>query len=118
MEYEFDNMIGLEKLDLYYKAHLVNLDGECFIYNVYLDNEINDKKFEEIKKTIEDFSKEFDYNGDKYPGYIDISVKEKNIAIFIDVGNVLPQNQNIVIQGILKAINKVKGIKKVMINEF
>lgn len=118
MEYEFDRMIGLEKLGLYYEVHLVNLDGECFIYNIYLDNEINDEKLEEIKKSVEDFSENFNYNGDSYPGYIDISIKDNNIVIFLDVGNVLPQNQNISIKEILKAINKVKGIKKVMINEF
>ena len=118
MEYEFDSMIGLENLDLYYEAHLVDLDGECFIYRIYLDEEVNNEKFEEIKKAVEVFSEDFDFNGDNYPGYIDVSLKENNILIFLDLGNVLPQNQNISIQGILKTINKVKGIKKVMINEF
>lgn len=118
VERDFDSMIGLEDLDLYYEAHLVGLDGECFIYSIYLENEISSEKFEEIKKAIEYFSENFDYNGDDYPGYIDVSIREKNIVIFLDLGNVLPQNEDISIQGILKAINNVEGIKKVMINEF
>lgn len=73
MEYEFDSMIEVEKLDLYYEAHLVGLDGECFIYNIYFNDGINDEKLEEVKKSVKEFSENYNYNGDTYPGYIDIS---------------------------------------------
>ena len=117
MVYKYDYMLGLDNLDLYYEVHLVNLDGECFIYSIYLNDEITNEKIEEIKKSVEDFSNNFNYNGDTYPGYIDIKQKEDIVTIFLDLGGVLPQNENISIQGILNTLNNVEGIKKVMINE-
>ena len=117
MDYELDSMIGLEKLNLYYEAHLVNLDGECFIFDIYFKNGVNNKKLKQIEKSIKDFSESFDYNGDTYPGYINVSTNEGVVSIFLDLGNVLPQNEIISIQGVLKSINNVKEIEKVMINE-
>jgi hypothetical protein len=50
-------MMGLDKLDLYYEAHVAGLDGECFSYSIYFDDVITDKKFEETHKAIDEFLK-------------------------------------------------------------
>lgn len=121
MEYEYDSMfykwIGIEKSELYYEVHLVQLD-EGFSYDVYFDNIINSQKFDEINNLVENFEKNYNYNGDDYAGFISVSKNDNIIHIYLDIGGVLPQNQNISAQGILKILNNVEGIKKVMINDF
>lgn len=111
---ELDNLIGLDKLDLYYEVHMVGIDGECFNYSIYFD-EYNDKKFDEINGVIEEF--EFNYTNKFYIGYIDVTKDGDKVNIFLDLGNVDLRYHNDVIQGILTTINKVSGIKRVIINE-
>ncbi len=109
-------MMGLDKLDLYYEAHVAGLDGECFSYSIYFDDVITDKKFEETHKAIDEFLKP--YMAKKiYLGYIDVSKKDDKIFIYHDLGNVNPNYENIAINGILKALNNVTEIKSVIINE-
>lgn len=121
MEYEYDNMfyqwIGMEKSELYYEVHLVQLD-EGFFYDVYFDNEITTQKLDEINNLVENFEKNYNYNGDDYAGFISVSKDDSIIHIYLDIGNVLPENEKISAQGILKLLNNVDGIKKVMINDF
>lgn len=121
MKYEYDSMfyqwIGIEKSELYYEVHLVQLD-EGFSYDVYFDNTITSQKFDKINNLVENFEKNYNYNDDDYAGFISVSKNDNIIHIYIDIGNVLPQNQKISAQGILKILNKIDGIKKVMINDF
>lgn len=121
MEYEYDSIfyqwIGIEKTELYYEVHLVQLD-EGFFYDVYFDNEITSEKLDEINNLVENFKKNYNYNGDDYAGFISVSKDDDIIHIYLDIGNVLPENEKISAQGILKLLNDVDGIKKVMINDF
>lgn len=121
MEYEYESMfyqwIGIEKSELYYEVHLVQLD-EGFSYDVYFDNEITTQKLDEINNLVENFEKNYNYNGDDYAGFISVSKDDNIIHIYIDIGNVLPENEKISAQGILKILNDVDGIEKVMINDF
>lgn len=48
MEYELDSMMGFDKLELYFEAHMAGIDGECFNYSVYFENAFSDEKLEEI----------------------------------------------------------------------
>lgn len=121
MEYEYDSIfyqwIGIEKTELYYEVHLVQLD-EGFFYDVYFDNEITSQKLDEINNLVENFKKNYNYNGDDYAGFISVSKDDDIIHIYLDIGNVLPENEKISAQGVLKLLNDVDGIKKVMINDF
>ena len=121
MEYEYDSMfyqwIGIEKSELYYEVHLVQLD-EGFSYDVYFDNEITTQKLDEINNLVENFEKNYNYNGDDYAGFISVSKDDNIIHIYLDIGNVLPENEKISAQEILKILNDVDGIEKVMINDF
>lgn len=60
MEYKYDSMfyewIEIEKNELYYEVHLVELD-EGFSYDVYFDNEITTQKLDEINNLIDNFTK-------------------------------------------------------------
>ncbi len=117
MEDELNSMIELDKLNLYYEVHMVGLDGECFTYSIYFKDEINDEKVEKVAKAIEEFENQYNDDEDSYIGYIDVSKEGNKVNIFLDLGNVSPNYENISIQGILKAINNVPGIKQVIINE-
>lgn len=115
MEYEFDFMMGFEELGLYYEAHMVGFDGECFMYSVYFDEALTEDKFKEIENAIQKFVESYDK--DTYLGYIDVTQEDGKGSIYLDLGNVEPSDENIAVKGILKALNNVSGIKKVMINE-
>ena len=117
MEEELDFGIGINKLNLYYEAHVLGFDGECFNYNIYFEDKLDDNKFKEVEKAIEKFKDNYNYDDNTYIGYIDVAKEDNRINIFLDVGNVQPEYQDIAIQGILKAINIVPGIKYVLVNE-
>lgn len=116
MEYELDNIMGIDKLDLYYEAHCAGLDGECFDYSVYFDSELTDEKFEKTNSAINEFISSFN-DKDMYIGYIDVSKKEDKVYIYLDLGNAEPDNGDVAIHGILKALNNVPGIKSVIMNQ-
>ncbi|MCH5204861.1 MAG: hypothetical protein J1F03_08925 [Oscillospiraceae bacterium] len=116
MEYEFDNMMHFDKLGLYYEAHLAGIDGECFFYNVYFEDEPTDKKLEETQAAVGEFLKPY-VDKDIYMGYIDITKDDGKISIYLDLGNVGSEYEQTSIDGILKALNNVSGIVSVILNE-
>jgi hypothetical protein len=116
MEYNLDKMMGLDKLELYYKTHMAGIDGENFSYSIYLENNNIYDKFIEISKAITEFIQPYDEK-DIYMGYIDITKDDEKVNIYLDLGNVEPQYEDVAIKGILKAINIVQGIESVIINE-
>lgn len=116
MDFELDGMMGFDKLDLYFEAHMAGIDGECFNYNVYFEGGYSDAKLEETNKAIEEFLAPF--NDEEVDlGYIDVSKMDDKVNIYLDLGNVEPEEQDNAIKGILKALNKVAGIEKVIVNE-
>ncbi len=112
----FDSMLGLDKIKPYYEAHMEGIEGECFDYSIYFEDAVTDEKFEEVCKAIREFHKPYD-DKDIYLGYIDVSKQDDKIFIYLDLGNVDPNYENTSIQGILKALNNVSGIKSVIVNE-
>lgn len=119
MDYEFDEMLdeiyGLDTLELYYDAHAVGCDGEMLIFSIYFESVLTNEKFEEIDKAIGDFVQSYDE--DVYLGYLNVSKEDDKVSIYLDLGNVKSEYQDVSIHGILEAINKVSGIKLVLINE-
>lgn len=116
MEYELDGMMGFDKMDLYYEVHMAGIVGECFNYSVYFEDGYSDAKLEETEKAINDFITPYE-DEDIYMGYINVSQNDDKMDIYLDLGNVEPEKSDTAIKGILKALNKVKGIKSVIINE-
>lgn len=116
MEYEFDGMMDFGNLDLYYEAHVAGMDGECFIYSVYFENGLTDEKLEETENAISEFIKPYNEK-EIYLGYIDVSKADDKLIIYLDLGNVNPNDTNTAINGIQTALNNVSGIKSVIINE-
>jgi hypothetical protein len=50
-------------------------------------------------------------------GYIDVSKNDDKLNIYLDLGNTDYENQDTAIKGILKALNNIRGIKSVIVNE-
>jgi hypothetical protein len=116
MEYEFDNMMGFDKLELYYEVHMAGFDGENFSYNVYLDKNPDDEKLTEVSHAIGEFFAPYE-SKEIYLGYVNVSKDEDKLSVYLDIGNVKPEYEDVAIKGILKALNNVKGIKLVIVNE-
>lgn len=116
MDLDWIKLMGLDKLGLYYSIKVDGIDGECFHYSVYLDGEVTEEKCNEIGKAIRDYFKPYDEK-EIYTGYLNISKKDDKIFIYLDLGNVKPQYEDVSINGILQALNNVSGIKSVVINE-
>ena len=113
---ELDAMLGLTTLPLSYPAHAEGLDGECFYYSVYFtDGTADEAKADAVCKAVEAY--DFNTADDGYAGYLDISATDGKVFIYLDLGNVEPQDTNNVIHGILLALNNVDGIKNVVVNE-
>ncbi len=108
--------MGFDKLGLYYNIGIDGLDGECFDYSVYLDGDVTGEKYQEISSAISEFFSFYDEK-EIYMGYLDISRKDDKIFIYLDLGNVNPNDEETAIKGILKALNNVSGIKSVIVNE-
>ncbi|MBR2304681.1 MAG: hypothetical protein IJ871_06040, partial [Ruminococcus sp.] len=79
------------------------------------DDTVDEEKADALKNAIQEY--DFKLNGDDYTGYLDISIDKNKVSIYLDLGNVEPQNENNIIHGILFAINTIHGIKNVIINE-
>lgn len=113
---DFDSMMGFDKLDLYFEAHVAGFDGECFDYSIYFEEGSSDDKLKEINTAINEFIAPYDEK-EIYMGYIDVSKNDEKVSIYLDTGNVEPEDIDAAVTGILKALNKVTGIKKVIVNE-
>lgn len=116
-EPNWDEAVGITKLALNYTAHAEGLDGECFTYSVYFtDGTAGEEKANAVTNAIN----AFDFNltrKDDYLGYRSVSAHDNKVLIYLDLGNTDPQNENKIIHGILLALNSVKGIKEVIVNE-
>ena len=109
-----DEMIGLTQLNLNFEVHMMGMDGENFTYNVYFSEEISDEKFAETQTVVDEFSSAYD---EQYLGYIDVSKEEDKIVIYLDLAIEDMELSNQAICGLVESLNKVSGIKSVMINE-
>lgn len=106
---DWDNIMNLKELNLYYEAHCEGIDGENFDFSIYLEDDNADAKIPEISDIL-----------NKTPdiadncSYWDIDKKsDDKISVFIDLGSA----ENDPVPDILKAFNNVSGIKKLIINE-
>ncbi len=96
--------------------HQFNLNRFFYNYIVYIVLDYSDDKLKENDTAINEF---FTPYNDKeiYLGYIDVSKEDEKVNIYLDTGNVEPEDIDTAITGILKALNNVSGIKNVIVNE-
>lgn len=113
MDYELDSMFKFRELGLNFEVHVADLDGECFIYNVYFDEKITDEKTAEVSSAIDEWS--VSYGEDAYLGYISVTKEADKVTIFLDLGGADDCDESI--YGIVKALNNVKGVQSVIIGE-
>ncbi|MCM1273108.1 MAG: hypothetical protein NC225_04195 [Clostridium sp.] len=113
---DFDEMMGFDKLDLYFEVQVAGFDGECFLYSIYFEDDCPDDKLKEINTVIDEFFEPYN-DEENYLGYIDITKKNEKVEIYLDTGNVEPEDIDTAVTGILKALNAVGGIKSVVVNE-
>lgn len=113
---EWDEIMGIGELGLYYEAHMDGMDGECFTYSVYPADGDVDAKLAEIEQAVTAY---IDSNStdERYLGYIDVSKMDDKVYIYQDLGNVEPEDLDMAFQGVLQAMNNVPGISSVIINE-
>ena len=116
MDFDWTKSMGFDKLGLYYEIGMDGIEGECFDYSVYLDGDVTEEKRDEITKAIGEYFAPYDEK-EIYTGYLDVSADDDKIMIYLDLGNVSPQYEQVSINGILQAINNVSGIKSVVVNE-
>ena len=111
---DFGEILGINQLNLSYNTRVEDFDGENFTYSIYFDDGASEEKKTEVDSAVEGFLSK---HSNDYMGYIDVSVVEGKIFIYHDLGGVEPENNNLAIQELLKALDDVTGIKEVIINE-
>lgn len=116
MDFDLTKAMGLDKLGLYYNIKADGIEGECFNYSIYLDGDVTEEKCCEIGSAISEFFAPYSEK-EIYTGYLNISKEDDKVEIYLDLGNVEPQYENVSINGILQALNNVSGIKSVIVNE-
>ena len=114
MDFSLDEYVGITQLNLNFDVHMVGIDGENFTYHVYYFEEITEEKFEETKKVVDEFASSYT---EQYLGYIDVSKEDYKVVIYLDLGIEDMELANQAICGLVESLNKVSGIKSVIINE-
>lgn len=113
MAYNFDDMFKFNELNTYFDIHVAGLDGECFEYNIYFEGAADENKAEEISAAIDQWQSQYDE--EDYLGYIDISLEEDHVFVYLDLGSIEDCDRSI--YGIVEAIKDVQGIREVIVNE-
>lgn len=113
MAYNLDDMFKFNELNTYFDIHVAGLDGECFEYNIYFEDGANESKAEEISAAIDQWQSQYD--DEDYLGYIDISLAEDSVFVYLDLGSIEDCDRSI--YGIVDAIRDVQGIREVIVNE-
>lgn len=116
MEYEWDSYFKFDTLDTYFEIHVAGMYGECFEYNIYFDDGANADRVAEVDKAIYEWSSQYD-DEDDYVGYIDVSLAENSVFVYLDLGSMEEEEGDRSLYGIINAIKDIKGIKCVIVNE-
>lgn len=109
----YNEMLGIDDMHLSYKVDTKGFDGEMFIYSVYFKKDVTRSDTDELNSRISKLTE--DYTEDNYYGYITLLEPDgKKAEIMLDLGNA---DDDRMIKEILEALDGMKGIKKVVINE-
>ncbi|MBQ8950969.1 MAG: hypothetical protein IJ167_01250 [Lachnospiraceae bacterium] len=113
---DFNEILGIDQLNLYFDISVDGFDGECFSYSVYFEGVTAEERLADIQAAMDSAIEAFG-GEDHYMGYIDVTVEGDKVFVYHDLGGVEPEENNAAIHAALKALNDVKGIKNVVINE-
>lgn len=116
MDFNLDEMVGLDQLNLNFEVHMVGIDGENFMFNVYFSEEITEEKFAETEKVVSEFASTYEEQ-DMDLGYVNVSKEDDKVVVYLDLEIEDMELSNRAICGLVEALDKVSGIKSVMINE-
>ena len=116
MGYELDSFMGFDTMGLYYEVHMESLDGESFHYNVYFEEGDLTEKYSETEKVIGEFVSRYEENNVDL-GKIAVTREEDKVLVCLELGSGDDEYADTAIKGILKALNRVRGIEKVTVNE-
>ena len=111
-----DGLKELQKLGLYYDVQVDRLNnGRTYAYSVYFDDGVSDEKMEEVSHAVQSYMIPYT-NKNTYLGFVSFTKEDERIFICLDAEDVSPDYEGTAIQGILKALESVKGIKQVIVN--
>ena len=89
---------------------------ENFMFNVYFSEEITEEKFAETEKVVSEFASTYEEQ-DMDLGYLNVSKEEDKVVVYLDLEIEDMELSNRAICGLVEALDKVSGIKSVIINE-
>ena len=115
MEYKLDSFFKFDTIGTSFEVHVAGIEGECFEYNIYFEEGADKDKVTEVDMSIHEWSSQ--YGEDDYVGYIDVSLAENSVHVYLDLGGVEPEACDRSIYGIVNAIKDIKGIQCVIVNE-
>ena len=108
----WDTYYKLDELGLGYEAHIEDLDGEMFLYNVDFDRTVDDSTIKELdEQIVKKCGKPSDDNW--YGEYNIVKTGEKTMLISLDLGSTRDDKA---VTGIFRALNDVPGVKKAVVN--
>lgn len=116
MDFNLDEMVGLDQLNLNFEVHMVGIEGENFMFNVYFSEEITEEKFAETEKVVSEFASTYEEQ-DMELGYLNVSKEDDKVVVYLDLEIEDMELSNRAICGLVEALDKVSGIKSVIINE-
>ena len=108
------DVFGFSFMELSFEAALDGFDGENFHYNIHFDQDVTKEDIAEIEKRLNaECSK---YSEEDNIGYVSQAeiADERLVTVMLDLGNA---DTEVMITGIVQALNGMDGIEKVVINE-
>lgn len=107
-EPDWDTALGIRDLPLKYPAHAVCVDGECFTYDIYFTGgKAGKAQLDAVREAV------------SAPDSceLDITGTAGKVTVYLDLGNAACEDEDSIVQGILRSLNDVQGIEKVIIND-
>lgn len=113
MEYSLDRMFHFDRLETPFEVHVAGIEGECFDYSIYFEGGADEAKLQAVTDAIEEWESQFEE--DDYLGYIDITLNDDCVFVYLDLGSIEDCDRSI--YGIVEAIKDIEGINRVIVNE-
>lgn len=108
----WDTYYKLNELGLGYEAHIEELDGEMFLYNVEFDRAVDDSIIKELdEQIVKKCGKPSDDNW--YGEYQITKTGDKTLLVSLDLGSATDSKA---VTGIFRALNDIPGVTKAVVN--
>lgn len=108
----YEETLGIDKLKLSYDIKVDGFDGEMFLYSIYFENPPTDEDISAVEECMDKLPQD---DENTYHGDVMVFADEPDkVTVMLDLGNADDEQY---ITEIPKALDGMKGIKKVVINE-